>query len=128
MIHEVSIKINAQLTKIIIFDGVCLLCNTAVYFLHKRLRYQNYKFVPSQSELGEEYINKYDLSKITNETIVLVRGADIFTKSDAMFEIINDMPMIWSSLKIFKFVPRKIRNRLYDLISRYRYLLFGNTK
>jgi len=116
---------NSELKKIIIFDGVCLLCNTAVYFLHKRLRYQNYKFIPSQSELGEVYIAKFKLDKISNESIVLLKGADIFTKSEAMLEIIDDMPYIYSLLKIFKIVPKNVRNWFYDIISKNRHILIG---
>jgi len=96
-----------------------------VYFLHKRLRYQNYKFVPSQSELGEEYIKKYGLGKTTSESIVVIKGEDVFTKSDAMFEIINDMPHSWSILKVFKIIPRKVRNWIYDIISKHRHIFFG---
>jgi predicted DCC family thiol-disulfide oxidoreductase YuxK len=120
-----NIKTKREHIKIIIFDGVCLLCNSAVYFLHKRLRYQNYKFIPSQSESGETYITKYNLDKIFIESIVLVKEEEIYIKSDAILEIIGDMSYLWSLLNIFRVVPRTLRNWFYDRLSKNRHLLFG---
>ncbi len=120
-----NIKTKPEQIKIIIFDGVCLLCNSAVYFLHKRLRYQNYKFIASQSESGETYITKYNLEKIYVESIVLVKEEEIYTKSDAILEIIDDMSYSWSLLKIFRVVPKTLRNWFYDRVSKNRHLLFG---
>lgn len=96
--------------------------------MHKRLRYHNYKFLPSQTDVGQEYINEYNLSKISNHTIVLIKNKNIFTKSDAMLEIIDDLPIIWSLFKILRIVPRKLRNWFYDIISKNRHFLFGKIK
>jgi len=100
-----------------------LLCNQSVIFLHERLRYRNYKFVASQSSEGKELVEKYNLGSISKKSVVLLSGENVFSKSDAMLKVIDDLPHIWSIFKIFNFVPRKTRDRMYDLISKYRYLI-----
>ncbi len=116
-----------EINKIIIFDGICLLCNSAVYFLHKRLRYRNYKFIASQSDTGKEYLKNFNLEATSQESIILLKNESIFTKSDVVLEIVDDMQTIWSIIKIFKIVPRRIRNIFYDFISKHRHAIFGKT-
>jgi predicted DCC family thiol-disulfide oxidoreductase YuxK len=101
-----------------------LLCNQAIYFLHKKLRYRDYKFIPSQSDEGIALINEYSLQQITQESIVLINNDLIHIKSDAILNIIDDMPKIWHILKLFRLVPKKIRDFLYSFISKKRHLIF----
>ena len=112
---------------VLIFDGVCMLCNSAVHFLHKRLKYSDYNFIPSESDIGKEYIKRYNLGKLTDNTLVLIVNDDIFIKSKAVFVILNDMPLLWKLLRIFKLLPSKLLDRLYDMIAKNRYLFFGNS-
>ncbi|MCB0730561.1 MAG: DUF393 domain-containing protein [Ignavibacteriae bacterium] len=114
--------------KIIIFDGVCLLCNSAVYFLHKRLRFREYKFVASQTNEGKELTDQFNLGNLPEETIVLIKENNIYTKTDALFHIVDDLPLKWSVIKIFKIVPRPIRNWAYNIISKNRHLIFGKVE
>ena len=113
--------------KIIIFDGICLLCNDTVNFLHKRLRYRNYRFIASQSETGKEYLNQYDLNKVSLESIILIKDERIFVKSNALLQIVDDMSYKWSIFKIFRIVPIALRDWMYDLLSKYRHFIFGKT-
>lgn len=117
-----------QQTKILIFDGVCLLCNSAIYFLHKRVRFRNYKFIASQTDEGIKQIQKYKLGDLHNKTIILIKEGKIYTKSEAIFEILNDMPYKWSIFKIFKVFPKFISDYIYDFISKHRHLFFGKVK
>ncbi|MCW8850494.1 MAG: DCC1-like thiol-disulfide oxidoreductase family protein [Melioribacteraceae bacterium] len=105
------------------FDGICLLCNQAVYFLHKKLRYRDYKFIPSQSDEGIELLKEYSLEQISQESLVLIKDNSILIKSDALLNIIDDMPRIWHILKLFKLVPKYIRDFIYSFVSRKRHLL-----
>lgn len=114
---------NFNKTKIIIFDGICLLCNKTVYFLHNKLRYMNYKFIPSQSEEGQNLIIKYSLSEISQNSIVLIKNNGILIKSDAMLNIIDDMPKIWHILKLFRIIPKTIRDSVYTWISKNRHII-----
>ncbi len=111
--------------KILIFDGICLLCNSSVNFLYEKVKNHNYKFIASQSDDGKDIVNKYNLENITSESVILIKDETIFTKSNALLEIVDDMPPIWKLFKIFKIIPNRLRDYFYDLISRYRYKIFG---
>ncbi|MFZ1290097.1 MAG: DUF393 domain-containing protein [Melioribacteraceae bacterium] len=111
--------------KIILFDGVCTLCNFAVANLQRNLKNKNYCFIPSQSEEGNLLIQKHNLGKIPDNSIVLFSNKIIYFRSDALIEILNDMPTKYRTFKISKYLPRKFRDWFYDLISKYRYFIFG---
>ena len=115
-------------SKIIIFDGNCVLCNTAVNFLYARLDEKEYDFIASQSNEGNELQTKYNLGTIPAHSIVLIKENNIFTKSDAVLEITNDLSFGWRLLKFFKFIPKNIRDWVYNFISKHRYKLFGKLK
>jgi predicted DCC family thiol-disulfide oxidoreductase YuxK len=114
--------------KIIIFDGNCVLCNTAVNFLYSRLNETEYNFIASKSDEGNKLATKYNLGTIPAHSIVLIKGNNIFTKSDAVLEITNDLSFGWRLLKFFKFIPKNIRDWVYNFISKHRYKLFGKLK
>lgn len=114
--------------KLILFDGNCVLCNTAVNFLFSRLDENEYDFVASQSDEGNKIIKKYNLGILPEHTIVLVKDESIFTKSDAVLEITNDLSFGWRLLKLFKFVPKNLRDWTYNLISKHRYKIFGKLR
>lgn len=115
-------------TKIILFDGNCVLCNTAVNFLFSRLDENDYAFVASQSNEGNEIITKYNLGVLPAHTIVLIIENKILTKSDALLKITDDLTFFWRLLKIFRFIPKKIRDWIYNFISKHRYKLFGKLR
>jgi predicted DCC family thiol-disulfide oxidoreductase YuxK len=115
-------------TKIILFDGNCVLCNTAVNFLFSRLVENDYAFVASQSNYGNEIISKYNLGALPAHTIVLIKENKILTKSDALLEITDDLTFFWRLLKIFRFIPKKMRDWIYNFISKHRYKLFGKLR
>jgi predicted DCC family thiol-disulfide oxidoreductase YuxK len=111
--------------KILIFDGICLLCNSSVNFLYGKVKNRNYKFIASQSDEGKEIITKYQLDDLPSKTIVLIKDGIIFIKSRALLEVADDMPLIWRMFKVFKIIPLSLRDYFYDLISKYRYTIFG---
>ena len=121
------IEINNK-SKIIIFDGNCVLCNTAVNFLFTILNEKEYDFIASLSNEGNELQTKYNLGTIPAHSIVLIKENKIFTKSDAVLEITNDLSFGWRLLKFFKFIPKNIRDWVYNFISKHRYKLFGKLK
>lgn len=112
--------------EIILFDGVCNLCNGAVLFIIKRDRDDVFRFVSLQSELGKDIIRYIgvDVSKI--DSIVWYKpGEAYYYKSDAALMIINHFGGIWSLLNVLKIIPTFLRNLLYDFIAKNRYNWFG---
>jgi predicted DCC family thiol-disulfide oxidoreductase YuxK len=109
---------------IILFDGVCNLCNNTVLFLIKYDKYSNLKFAASQTNAGENIIRQYTILN-KGKSVIFIKDGIVFYKSDAIIEIakqINGWPHIFKYACLF---PKFLRDGLYNLIARNRYSLFG---
>ena len=112
--------------KIILFDGVCNLCNNSVIKVIKYDKKNVFLFTAIQTKSGTEIIKKLgvDISKI--DSIILYEpGVSYDVKSTAALNIMNAFGGIWSLSKIFLFLPEGFRNLVYDYIAKNRYKLFG---
>jgi predicted DCC family thiol-disulfide oxidoreductase YuxK len=112
--------------KIILFDGVCNLCNSAVQFIIKRDKKDSFCFAALQSEVGQKLLLErgIDVSKI--DSIILIDpGVAYYTKSEAALTIGTELKGYRTLSKLFMLVPNSLRNIVYDLIARYRYAWFG---
>ncbi len=110
---------------VILFDGVCNLCNGFVRFVLKRDKKKVFQFASLQSKYGTALSTYFKLPTSNPETIVLYDGENIFTESDAVIKIVSSLYGIWKSTIILKIVPGFIRNWFYRLIARNRYKIFG---
>lgn len=119
---------NGAKTKksIILFDGICNLCNSAVNFIIKRDKADNYRFAPLQSDIASDLLNEraIDSSKI-DSLILIVPGEAYYLKSSAALKIGRSFGGIWHLLALLEWLPRPIRDWGYDLIARFRYRIFG---
>lgn len=113
---------------ILLFDGVCNLCNASVQWVIRRDPQGIFRFAPLQSETGQSLLRQSGLSSEHFDTVVLVDGDRIFTRSDAALEIARRIGGLWSLLAVFRWVPRPVRNAVYDWIARHRYRWFGKTE
>jgi predicted DCC family thiol-disulfide oxidoreductase YuxK len=109
---------------IILFDGVCNLCNNVVSFLIKYDKNNVFKFAAIQTNEGENIIHQ---NNVLNEgkSVILIKEGTVFYKSDAIIEIakqINGWPRIF---KYGAFFPKFLRDGIYNLIAKNRYALFG---
>ncbi len=112
--------------KIILFDGVCNLCNRAVQFVIKRDKNDVFRFAPLQSEIGAQLIKERSIDITRIDSIILIEPSIAFyVKSDAALEIGRSLGGIWKLLGIFDWIPRVFRDGIYDLIARNRYRWFG---
>jgi predicted DCC family thiol-disulfide oxidoreductase YuxK len=108
---------------VILFDGVCNLCNGVVQFVIVRDPQAQFKFASQQSEAGREIMRQYNLPEMTS--VVLIRDGRALLKSDAVLEIARLLPAPWSWAVALKIVPRVLRDFVYDLVARSRYSIFG---
>jgi predicted DCC family thiol-disulfide oxidoreductase YuxK len=115
----------SPLKKVILFDGVCNLCNGAVLFVIKRDKKAKFSFASLQSTFGQIQLKKYGLSSDELSTIVLLKDGRIFTKSTAALEIAKNLDGLWPAFYFFRIVPPLIRNFVYDFIAQNRYRWFG---
>lgn len=112
--------------KIILFDGVCNLCDNAVQYVIKHDKKDVFRFVALQSDLGKEILNylKVDTSKM--DSIILYEpGVAYFYKSDAALEIAKDLGSFLKWTIIFKIIPSTLRNPIYDYVAKNRYKWYG---
>lgn len=116
---------TAALKPIILFDGVCNLCNGSVLFIIKRDPEAKFSFASLQSSFGQSQLKKFNLPLGELNTIFLIKDENFFHKSDAALEIAKGMSGLWPALYIFKIIPSFIRNFVYDLIAKNRYRWFG---
>lgn len=116
---------NNKNNRIIIFDGLCNLCEYSVQFIIKNDHRAKFNFVAGQSERGKELQLLHGFDTIRDGTVILVKDEQIFIKSDAALEIARELDGLWRFLYIFRFVPKPIRDFLYTVISKNRYQWFG---
>ncbi|WP_339849105.1 thiol-disulfide oxidoreductase DCC family protein [uncultured Dokdonia sp.] len=114
-----------QNKKIILFDGVCNLCNGAITFIIQRDKNDVFRYAPLQSEVGKNLAAKHkiDLDKV--DSIILVTDQSAVAKSTAALRIAKHLSGGWPLLAVFFILPTFLRNAVYDFIARNRYKWFG---
>lgn len=113
---------------VILFDGVCNLCNGFVGFIIKRDKKNIFKFASLQSPYGKGLIEHFNIKGNGLDTVLLYDGQKVFTRSDASLKIITSLGGVWRLLIVFKAIPAFIRNAFYNFITRRRYRFFGKTE
>ena len=112
--------------KIILFDGVCNLCDFAVQFVIEHDTKDMFRFVALQSELGQEILKHIGINPINIDSVILYEpGIAYYYKSSAAIEIAKSLGGFWHFGTVFKIIPAGIRNQLYDYIAKNRYKWYG---
>jgi len=118
-----SLPINK---KIVLFDGVCNLCSSAVQFIIKHDRKDIFRFVALQSDLGISICKHLGISFSKMDSIILYDpGTAYFYKSSAIIEIAKNFGGFWKLTPIFRIVPIFISNKIYDYVAKNRYNWYG---
>ncbi len=110
---------------VLLFDGVCNLCNASVQWVLKHDRAGQFRFAALQSDVGRQLLTKHGMDADAFDTVVLVVGDRLYTRSDAALEIVRRLGGGWAWLSIFRWVPRPLRNAVYNWVARNRYRWFG---
>jgi predicted DCC family thiol-disulfide oxidoreductase YuxK len=110
---------------IILFDGVCNLCNSAVQFVIQRDKRNNFLFASLQSTPGQELLQSHHLPAGNISSFVLVENRNIYLGSTGALRVAKKLNGIWPLLYIFIIVPKFIRDRVYYWIAKNRYKWFG---
>jgi predicted DCC family thiol-disulfide oxidoreductase YuxK len=112
--------------KIILFDGVCNLCNGAVQWIIRRDREDVFRFASLQSEAGRELTRSRQIDTDKVDSIILIEpGVAYYIKSDAALEIARDLKGYGFLPTLFGWIPKSLRDGIYDLVARNRYRMFG---
>lgn len=115
------------MNKIILFDGVCNVCNKSVQFVIKRDNKNIFQFASLQSNFGQKMIKKYRIHPNMNSLVLIDEDACYF-ESTAALKICKQLNGFWKFMYIFIIVPAPIRNFVYRIIAKNRYKWFGRTR
>jgi predicted DCC family thiol-disulfide oxidoreductase YuxK len=110
---------------IVLFDGVCNLCNAAVAFIIKRDKKKAFKLSPLQSNLSEALNDQYHFDQPQLNSIVLIENNKVYYKSTAVLRVVKKLNGPIKILYIFSIIPPFIRDAVYSVIAKNRYKWFG---
>jgi predicted DCC family thiol-disulfide oxidoreductase YuxK len=110
---------------IILFDGVCNLCNRSIQVIIKNDRKKFFRFASLQGKLGQEVLKKHQLQTDQLHSFILLEGDHIYTKSTGALRIFRELGGGWKLLYGFMILPRFIRDAVYNFVSRNRYKWYG---
>ena len=109
----------------ILFDGICNFCNSAVNFIIRHDKKNNFKFAPIQSEVGKSLIDQFKMNPVGIDSVILIKGDSYYIKSKAFIKIIKNLKGLWKLFNILIIIQRPIRDFFYDIFARNRYKWFG---
>lgn len=114
-----------QQKPVILFDGVCNFCNSAVNFAIKRDEKSLLKFAPLQSDEAKKLLASYNLSDQEMSSFVFIENKKSYTRSTAALRVCRHLNNLWPLMYGFIIVPKFIRDEIYNWIARNRYRWFG---
>lgn len=111
--------------QIIMFDGVCKLCNGWSRFIIRFDSHRAFRLCSMQSEEGQAILRWFGYPAEDFETMLLIQGNKALEKSDSFLAIVSQLPFPWRLIGIFRYLPKHLRDWSYDRIALNRYKLFG---
>jgi len=116
---------NHSEVNIVLFDGVCNLCNRMVQFIIRNDAKTKFRFASVQNESGQLLLRQLDLPLDHFDTLVYISDSKFYLKSAAVFMILRELGGGWRLLSFFIIFPRFLCDMFYDFIAKWRYKWFG---
>ena len=110
---------------ILLFDGVCNLCNSSVNFIIDHDPKGRFKFAALQSEFGQKKLQELGFDQEEFDSLVLLSGDKVYKKSSAALRIAKKLSGLYPLLYVFIIIPPFIRHGVYDIIAKNRYKWWG---
>lgn len=110
---------------VILFDGICNLCNSFVQFVIRHDRKNTFRFAALQSDFAQDLLAKHAVFLEGINTVVLIENGTVYFKSTAALRILKRLNGGWKLAYIFIAVPTFIRDAVYHLVAKKRYKWFG---
>lgn len=111
--------------RVVLFDGVCKLCNGWVKFLIRHDHQRRFRLASVQSPQGQAILAWFGLPTERFETMAYVEDGELFVRSTAVLRIVAQLPWPWRAFAWLRLCPRSWRDWCYDRIALNRYRLFG---
>lgn len=109
----------------LLFDGVCNLCNAVVKFVLKRDAHARFRFAAMQSEAGQALLLRCGLPVRRFDSFVLIDRGAVYTASTAGLRVLRMLGGVWKLFYGLMVVPRPLRDFVYNVVAMNRYRVFG---
>ena len=110
---------------VVLFDGVCNLCNGSVQFIIRRDPAGRFRFASLQSEAGQALLRRHGLDPDDLSSVILVEDGRAYARSDAALRVARGLSGAWRAAGALRVVPRPLRDLVYGWVARNRYRWFG---
>jgi predicted DCC family thiol-disulfide oxidoreductase YuxK len=110
---------------VVLFDGVCNLCNGLVKFLIRQDKHSLLRFAPLQSEAAAKLLGARLPDHGIPDSFIFIKDGKIYARSDAALNLAGILPWYWQWLQLFRILPKPLRDLLYKAIAKRRYNWFG---
>lgn len=111
--------------QVVLFDGVCNLCNASVQTLIKLDKKGVLKFASLQSDFGQKVLVDNNLDQQNFNTFLYYKNQKLYSRSTAAIYVFSELGIVFQGVKIFLLVPKFIRDGIYNYVSKNRYKWFG---
>lgn len=117
-------------TSVVLYDGVCGLCDHLVQFLLKRDDRDRFRFASLQSDVAAQLLQRHGTDAVDLDTVYVVvdygkDGEKLLSRSDAIIHLLQRLGGIWSVVAAGKILPRAFRDSFYKFVATNRYRVFG---
>jgi predicted DCC family thiol-disulfide oxidoreductase YuxK len=109
---------------VILYDGVCIFCSRWVRFVIARDAQRRFRFTPIQSDYGTRLAQAFGIDPADPDTNAVIHGGVAYFKSDAALTVLSSLPG-WGWVRVLFWVPKPLRDFVYNLVARNRYRIFG---
>ncbi len=110
---------------LIVFDGECVLCSGFFQFMMRHDKANRFQFATAQSPLGQRMYRRLGFNSRDYETNLVVLDGQIYQRLDAFAAAMRGLSRGWSVLSVCRYLPKAVKDPLYNLIARNRYAIFG---
>lgn len=123
--EDLGIAVTGMPTGIILYDGICVLCNGLVRFVVRHDPNAYFAFAQLQTRTGEEIRKRCGNFSTFPDSIVLLEDGQCYWQSEAVFRILQRLSVPWNMVSVLRILPRQISDAIYRLVARSRYRIFG---
>lgn len=121
---------EANSTTLVLYDGVCGLCNGLTQFILKRDSEDHFRFASLQSEFAATLLKRHHISNVDLDTVYVVAdygqsSQQLLARSEAIVHVFGRLGGVWGLLTVGKVLPKALRDALYNVVARNRYRIFG---
>jgi predicted DCC family thiol-disulfide oxidoreductase YuxK len=108
----------------IVYDGVCIFCSRWIRFVAVRDVNRRFRFTPIQSPYGSRLAQAFGIDPHDPDTNAVIHGGVAYFKSEGALTVLSHLPA-WRWTRVLRWVPRPLRDGVYNIVARNRYRIFG---